>query len=202
MKNMLVVGITGRSGSGKTSVAEYYRGLGHPVADGDVVAREVVQPGSPALAELAAEFGSDILAPGGSLLRKALAAKAFATPAANQRLVQITHPYILRRFVQLAGEAEAAGQPLFFIDGAMILGSIVQPYCDRIIVVAAPHQEAMERIVQRDGISKAQAAQRLLAQLPEEEMRAAADYVIENNGTLPQLLQQATAVLNRLLQKE
>lgn len=199
---MLVVGITGRSGSGKSSVAQYYASLGHPVADGDELSRTVCRPGTPCLRELAQAFGDDILAPDGSLKRRELGAKAYASPKGNQTLIAITHPHIFREMQRLEDEACKAGAPLFFIDGAMIVGSMFQPHCDRIVLVVSETKLSISRIILRDGISKAAANARLSAQLAEEALRAAADFIIENNGSPAGLHRRADEVLRQLLEEE
>lgn len=199
---LLTVGVTGRSGSGKSTVAAYYAGLGYTVADGDVISRQMCMPGTACLKELAAAFGPDILDEEGALNRKALGALAFKTPQANQRLVDITHPHIIGEMLRLRDEAEKNGEKLFFADGAMIVGGALQPYCQRIVVVTSPQRLAISRIVLRDGISKTAVQSRLAAQLPEETLRAAANYVIENDGSRQALLHKAQAVLHSLLQDQ
>lgn len=198
MKKFQIIGITGRSGSGKSAVMQYFEKLGYHAAHGDVVAREVVMPGQPALKALAEAFGQDILNEDGTLRRAALAARAFASPEKNQTLVDITHPAILQRMLQMADDAAAAGQELFFVDGAMIIGNLVEPYCDKIVVVSAPEGEMLLRIMARDGISEQEAKQRLAAQMSDTEMCEAADYVLHNDGNLEQLQRRADKLLKTL----
>lgn len=199
MSGMLTVGITGRSGSGKSSVAARYAALGHTVADGDAISREVCAPGTPCLAQLALAFGGGILRADGSLDRKKLGAMAFADERANQRLVDITHPYIIEAFLARGRQAREAGAKLFFADGAVIVGGPFEPYCDRLIVVTAPQGVSVERIMRRDKIDEAAAHRRLAAQLGEDVLVAAADYVIENDADEETLRRRADAVLERLL---
>ena len=198
---MKIVAVTGRSGSGKSAVSAYYMQKGFPAVDGDAIAREITLPGSEALKALALTFGSDILAEDGSLLRNKLAKRAFATQQGNVKLISITHPHITRRLLDLAKEEEKRGVELFFVDGAMIVGQAVQSHCDKIIVVTAPHEEALARITRRDGISQEAAEQRLHAQLKEEELCEAADYVIKNDASIEELHQRAEQVLQCLLAK-
>lgn len=198
---MLVVGITGRSGSGKSTVAEHYKMLGYPVMDGDKISRDVTGIGSECLALLVEEFSDDILAEDGSLLRKKLAEKAFATPEKNARLLAITHPFILQEFLQRVRKAEKEGARLCFIDGAMIIGSLFEEQCDKIIVVSAEQAQEVARIMARDGITAEHAKARLSAQLSQKEMEAAASYCIKNNGTKAELTRKADVVLGQLLQE-
>lgn len=196
---MKVIAITGRSGSGKSTVSSYYASLGYPVLDADQAARDVVRPGSGCLAQLCAAFGADILRADGTLDRGVLAARAFASPETAHRLTQLTHPAIVRLLLERIARARAAGRPLAFVDGAVIVGEAFEPYCDAIVVVTASERESVSRIILRDGISKQAARARLAAQMSEEALRAAADYVIENTGDLQRLRERAKAVLDALL---
>ena len=115
---MKVIAITGRSGSGKSTVSAYYGSLGYPVLDADRTAREVTRPGGPCLAQLCDAFGSDILLPDGTLDRGCLAARAFATPEGTRRLTDITHPAIIRELLDGVAAAQSTGVPFVFVDGA------------------------------------------------------------------------------------
>ena len=186
---MITVGITGRSGCGKSTVTACFAARGVPVADADQISRQVLQPGSPVLAQLAARFGGDILSGEGVLDRRLLADRAFATPEGKADLDAITHPAIVRRIEAARQTAQAAGSPLFVIDGIW----------DRLIVVTAPYEVSVARIVARDGIRPEMARRRLDAQLPEAALTARADIVLANDGTQEQLRRQAGALAARLL---
>ncbi len=198
-RGMIVVGVTGRSGSGKSTVARHYAALGYPVADGDAISRQVCGPGSPCLAELTAAFGRNILAGNGTLLRHKLGELAYASPDANRRLVEITHRYILPEVEHRRARAQAGGAALFFLDGAIIVGGPAQALCDKIIVVTAELRLSVSRVILRDGVPKTVAYRRLKAQLPEQDLCAAADYVIANNERQDALLRRADAVLAQLI---
>ncbi len=196
-----LVAITGRSGAGKSAVREYYKSLGYPTADGDAIAREITEPGAACLIELKAEFGSDILHEDGTLNRTILGRTVFENEAKNRKLIDITHPHIAEKTFDLARKAQENGHSLFFVDGAMIVGLPFAEVCDKIIVVTAERALSISRIILRDGISKHMANNRLSAQKTEQELCAAADYVIENNSTQKALCEQADAVLKALLNK-
>lgn len=198
---MLKIGLTGRSGSGKTTVAKHYAKLGYPVADGDEISRQIMGRGSPAVAQLADAFGKDILDETGALNRRALGRQVYLSPTGNQTLIDITHPYIIRSMLKKAKEAETAGTPLFFMDGAMIVGYALERWCDRLIVVAADDSTALQRITLRDNVPQEDATARLAAQTPNAVLKKAADYWIENNGTLDMLIQKADEVLQLLLKE-
>lgn len=196
---MITVGITGRSGCGKSTVTACFAARGVPVADADQISRQVLQPGSPVLAQLAARFGGDILSGEGVLDRRLLADRAFATPEGKADLDAITHPAIVRRIEAARQAAQAAGSPLFVIDGAVLVGSVIDGIWDRLIVVTAPYEVSVARIVARDGIRPEMARRRLDAQLPEAALAARADIVLVNDGTQEQLRRQAGALAARLL---
>ena len=196
---MMTVGITGRSGCGKSTVTACFAAHGVPVADADQISRQVLQPGSPVLAQLAARFGGDILSGDGVLDRRLLADRAFATPEGKADLDAITHPAIVRRIEAARQAAQAAGSPLFVIDGAVLVGSVIDGIWDRLIVVTAPYEVSVARIVARDGIRPEMARRRLDAQLPEAVLAARADFLLANDGTQEQLRRQAGALAARLL---
>lgn len=201
MGDLMIVGITGRSGSGKSSLLNYYMSLGYPGVDGDVVSRHVCEKGSACLRKLAEAFGGDILDEDGNLQRGKLAVRAFSTPESNRRLVEITHPHIQWECERLEQEARNAGAKLFFIDGAMIVGNPFEAHIDKLIVVRSDPRLALSRIILRDGISKQAAHNRLDNQLSEEQLEAAADFVVENNGSAEALREKADEVLQHLLRE-
>ena len=198
---MKTVAITGRSGCGKSTVAQYCRSRGFPVLDGDAVAREVTQLGSPCLPALAKAFGADILDEDGALRRGVLAQRAFATKGDARRLTDITHPEIVRRLLAGVAQARAAGAKLVFVDGAVIVGAPFEPFCDAIIVVRAPQQVLEQRIMRRDGISRQAAQARLASQLAQEKLDAAATFLLDNTGSEQALRAQSRAVLENLLKE-
>lgn len=199
---MRVVGITGRSGCGKSTVTSWLAAQGYPCVDADAVAREVLAPGSPEaeslLSLLQKQFGCDIVDSGGALRRRLLADRAFATPQGTQALSAITHPAILARVRRAIAEARAAGERLLFLDGAAIVGTPFQELCDVLIVITAPEAECIRRICARDGIDETSARRRLAAQAPESVLCAAADHCLKNNSTPQVLLQQAADLLAKL----
>ena len=196
---MITLGITGRSGCGKSTVTAVFAQKGVPLADADQISREILLPGSPLLPQLAERFGKEILAPDGSLNRRLLADRAFATPEGKAALDSMTHPEIVRRIRAAKKAAELAGHRLFVLDGAVIVGTAAQQECDRLCVVTAPFETSVARIVARDAISPEMAERRLNAQTPEQVLTAAADYVLRNDGSLEQLRAAAEALCRQLL---
>ena len=185
---MQIIGITGRSGCGKSTLTDSIRAAGFRCVDADQVAREVLLPGSPCIVQLQQEFGADIVDEAGQVRRRLLADRAFATPQGTAWLTAITQPEIYHRLDLAMAEARQAGEKLFFVDGAVIVGTPFQKRCSHLVLVAAPYETSVQRICARDGIAPEMARRRLDAQLPENVLRAAADFVIENDGTLQQMV--------------
>ena len=196
---MITLGITGRSGCGKSTVTSIFSSKGVPLVDADQCSREMLLPGSPLLPQLAARFGADILRADGTLDRHLLADRAFASPEGKAALDALTHPEILRRIRAAKEAARRAGAPLFVLDGAVIVGSAAEGECDRLAVVTAPFETSVARIAARDGIAPEMAARRLNAQTPETELLAHADYVLRNDGPLAALEAAAAALCDELL---
>ena len=195
---MITLGITGRSGCGKSTVTAVFAAHGVPLADADQLSREILLPGSPLLPQLAARFGGEILRPDGTLDRRLLADRAFATPEGKAALDSLTHPAIVARIRAAKQAAQAAGASRFGLDGAVIVGTAAQAECDRLCVVTAPFEISVARIVARDGISPEMAARRLNAQTPEEVLLARADLVLRNDADLASLEAAAAALCEQL----
>ena len=179
---MLILGLTGKTGAGKSTVASYLEEKGAFVIDGDVVAREIVAPASACLGELSGAFGKEIILPDGSLDRKELAQRAFSSKEKTDLLNRITHPYIKRRFEELIDKAKAQGFCVAVIDAAALLESDCRELCEKIIVVHADETIRLDRILRRDGITVQQAMTRINGQRSDEYYLSQADIVINNNG--------------------
>ena len=195
---MITLGITGRSGCGKSTVTAVFAAHGVPLVDADQISREILLPGSPLLPVLAQRFGADILYADGSLNRRLLADRAFATPEGKAALDSITHPEIVRRIRAAKQAAQDAGAPLFVLDGAVILGTKAEGECNRLCVVTAPFEISVARIAARDNISPEMAARRLNAQTPEEVLLARADHILRNDADLASLEAAAAALCEQL----
>ena len=195
---MITLGITGRSGCGKSTVTAVFAAHGVPLADADQLSREILLPGSPLLPRLAQRFGADILKADGTLDRRLLADRAFATPAGTRALTAITQPEILHRIETRLQEAEQSGAELAFVDGAVIVGTPFEARCDALVLISAPYDTSVARICARDGITPEMARRRLDAQTPIETLRAAATHEVVNDGTAEQLAEKMHAVLQQL----
>lgn len=192
---VFVVGLSGGIGSGKSTVAALLAEAGYPVVDADAIAREIVEPGEPVLAELAAEFGADILDDTGALRRAELAARAFASGEATAALNRITHPAIRARTQQAFAQAAAAGHPAVIYDMPLLVDNGWHRDMDLVVIVDVAAEERIRRLVHYRGLSESDARQRMAAQISDEQRRAAADIVIDNNGTREQLEAQLRSLI-------
>jgi dephospho-CoA kinase len=181
-RRFLLVGLTGGLATGKSTVSAILRSLGCVIIDADVLAREVVGPGQPALAAIAQEFGADVLQADGSLDRKRLGAIVFVDPARRRRLEAITHPAIRDRYLGQLAELQAQGfEGIVVWDAPVMIESGGYKHMDRLIVVATDEATQRARLVARDG-DAADGARRIASQMPLAEKVKLADYVIDNSG--------------------
>jgi dephospho-CoA kinase len=183
------VAVTGGIGSGKSSVAALLAAHGAVVVDADRIAREVVEPGTPGLAAVVAEFGDGILGPDGALDRAAMASIVFADPQRRAALEAIVHPLVGRRSAELLAEAPAGA--LVVYDVPLLAESAVgslgrRTEFDAVVVVEAPLETRVARLVGR-GLAEADARARIAAQATDAQRRSIADHVVVNDGDLADL---------------
>lgn len=197
---MKVVGLTGGIGSGKSLVARLLRDDGVEVVDADAIAREVVRPGSPGLAAVVAAFGSDVLLPDGSLDRKRLGERVFSDPAARAQLNAITHPLIAAETARRLDVLRARRVPFAFYEAALLVENGMHAALDALVVVDTDPAIQRARVMARDGLSGAEAEQRIAAQAPRATRRAVADLILANDGSEAALAAQVAALVARLRQ--
>lgn len=194
---MLVVGLTGGIGSGKSTAARFFAARGVPVIDTDAIAREAVEPGTPALARIAEEFGPAVLTPAGTLDRAALRARVFADAEQRRRLEAILHPEIRARARKRLADPAA---PYAIVVVPLLLESGEWSFVQRVLVVDVPESVQRERACARDGLSRAQVDAVMSAQAGRERRLAAADDVLVNDRDLPTLERRVEALHRRYLQ--
>ena len=190
------VGLTGGIASGKSLVADRFGELGANVIDTDIIAREVVAPGQPALAEIAAEFGDGVIADDGTLDRPAMRSIIFSDDDARRRLEAIVHPRIRETALRRAAEGHGDYQLLVV---PLLTESPIRAEVDRIIVVDCDENDQIRRLIARDGESEGGARRILAAQASREERLAIADHVIRNDGSVEEALAQVDALHKELL---
>lgn len=186
------VGLTGGVASGKSTVAQLLVDLGAVLIDGDALAREVVARGTPGLAQVVEEFGAELLTDEGDLDRAALGRIVFSDEAARRRLEAITHPLIFERYAEL--EAAAPAGALVVHDIPLLAESGRAETFDEVIVVDAPTELQVERMMNDRGWTREEAESRIAAQASREDRLAIATIVIENSGSLDDLRAQVEAV--------
>jgi len=188
------VGLTGGIASGKSTVANLFAALGVPIVDTDVLAREVLEPGSPLLAEVLAHFGAGVAGPDGGLDRRALRARVFADPAERRWLEERTHPAIRARTDALC---DASRGPYVMVAIPLLVETGGADRFDRVLVVDVEPAVQLARLQARDGSTRAEAERILAAQATRAARLAVAHDVIRNDGDLAQLRDQVAALHRR-----
>lgn len=194
-----VIGITGGSGAGKTTVSDEFRKRGIEIIDADKVARLIMEPNQPCLKETAEAFGADILNEDGSLQRKKLAKIVFSDTKSLDILNRITHKYITEYFLEKIKNSDA---DIIGIDGAVLFESDINRCCDFMIGVVAEEKERVKRIVKRDNISEEEAVMRINSQKKNEFYIENCDYLVYNDNDRTKISEAVEEVLGKLGEKE
>jgi dephospho-CoA kinase len=189
------VGVTGIYASGKGTVCEMFGELGAWVIDTDIIAREIVEPGSEGLKMLIGEFGRDILDPDGTLNRRGLAKMVFNDPDRVKRLNGITHPLILNKTLELTVKNEGA---IYMVNTPLLFEAGFDQYMDKNIVVTAGNDQVIKRGINRDGITETEIRDRLKNQISLNDKIKKADYVIDNSGALENTKRQVLSIWKTL----
>ncbi len=198
---MIVVGLTGQSGAGKTAAGKIFAEHGFAVIDADKVAREVMRKGSDCLAETAARFGEEYLLPDGTLDRRKLAGLVFSDKAALNDLERITYPHINRRVEEMIEESRRRGEKYLLLDAPTLFEAGEEKLCSCIAAVVADEAVRRERIIQRDGISAEQVRRRFENQRSTGFFRANSDYIIENGGTEEELAARTEDIIRMITER-
>ncbi len=196
MNKGLTVAITGQSGCGKSTLSRYYMSKGYPVIDCDEVAK-YVRTLTECQIELADYFGYDILKEG-RVDTKLLSQRAFSSRENLQKLTDITHRFIEKEIVKRRDEFFAAGHKTVFVDGAVIIGFVTEKHCDKFIVVVVDKEKQFSRIMKRDNLTPEQTGRRVKGRTPYSKLLKKADYVINNNTTVEELILQGELILRQI----
>jgi dephospho-CoA kinase len=194
---VLLVGLTGGIGSGKSTVARLLEKRGAVVFDADLLAREAVEPGTPGHAAVIERFGADVLAPGGELDREALASIVFADPSARRDLEEIVHPEVRRLFAE-GSEAYRDTDRVVVFSAPLLVETGMHTAFEILVVVSATVATQIERLMRQRGMSEASIRARIEAQAPLEDKAAVADFLVDNEGTLEELESQVERLWNDL----
>jgi dephospho-CoA kinase len=195
---VLLIGLTGNIASGKTEVARILADLGATVIDADELARDVVRPGTAALAAIVSRWGEGMLHPDGTLNRAALRAIVFSSEADRLELNRIVHPEVKGLRDQLVEEAKARGDVAVVAAIPLLFEVGLEREYDRVILVDAPEDVRLSRLVRRRGISEAEARRMMAAQMPAASKRPRADIVIDNDADLKALRRSVERAWNEL----
>lgn len=195
---MKKIGLTGGIGSGKSTVAKLLADAGFTVVDADKIAREIMEPGSPVLDDVAAAFGDDLIRADGSLDRGELARRAFVDKQATEKLNSITHPAIRAESERRFAAAEAAGEPAVVYDMPLLVELGMHRDMDLTIVVDVDAEERVRRLTSSRGLDESDARARIAQQIDAATRNAAADIIIDNNGDPSALKPQVDALVERL----
>jgi dephospho-CoA kinase len=194
---VLLVGLTGGIGSGKSTVARLLEKRGAVVFDADLLAREAVEPGTPGHAAVIERFGADVLAPGGELDREALASIVFADPSARRDLEEIVHPEVRRLFAE-GSEAYRDSDRVVVFSAPLLVETGMHTAFEILVVVSATVATQIERLMRQRGMSESSIRARIEAQAPLEDKAAVADFLVDNEGTLDELESQVDRLWNDL----
>ncbi len=199
MDKSMVVGITGGPATGKSLVAGEFRRLGAVVIDADIIAREVLTPGRPEFTATVQTFGKSIVMGDGTIDRKALGRIVFSDYDRLAELTAITHPAIIKNIKERIAEFRAAGQAgVLALDAPLLFESGLESDVDKIIVVFTDEDVQVKRLMKRDGLDEARALQRIRSQMPLDEKKSHAHYLIDNNGAPEDTLRDVRIVYERL----
>jgi len=196
---MAVIGLTGGIACGKSAVAALLQARGVAIVDADVVAREVVEPGTEGLAAVVEAFGEDMVQPNGGLDRKALGARVFGDPVALRRLNAILHPRIATESAARLAALSAAGHAFAVYEAALLVENGIHRGMDALIVVSTSAALQRARLCARDGCTPAEAEARIAAQMPMEDKRRVADWVIDNDSDRAALEARVEVVYDALV---
>lgn len=195
---MKKIGLTGGIGSGKSTVAKLLSEHGFVVVDADKIAREIMEPGSPVLDEVAAAFGDDLINEDGSLDRGELARRAFVDKQSTEKLNSITHPAIRAESERRFAAAEAAGEPAVVYDMPLLVELGMHRDMDLTVVVDVDAEERVRRLTDSRGLDEADARARIAQQIDADTRNAAADVIIDNNGAEADLKPQVERLTKRI----
>ncbi|MEO5815489.1 MAG: dephospho-CoA kinase [Gemmatimonadaceae bacterium] len=198
---MLLVGLTGNIGSGKSAVAQLLSERGATIIDADVLARRAVEVGTAAYKAIAERWGTSILSSDGGIDRAALRRIVFSDPVQLEQLNAYVHPEVERMRELLVEQARVRGDRLVVCDIPLLFERRLTESFDRIVLVDAPRPVRLDRLVRERGLRETEAMDMIVAQMPAELKRARADHIVDNDGTLTQLDQRVTEVWSALLQE-
>ena len=194
MTRVKLIGLTGQSGAGKSTAAELFEENGMTVINADALVAEIYESSPACLKSVAASFGADIINPDGTLNRKLLARRAFESKDHTALLGAIVHPFVIAETLKIL--KTLSGTVVF--DAPQLFESNMDAVCDVIVSVTADEGVRAGRIIERDGLTREQARERISAQHSEEFFRSHSDYILENNGNIARFKAQTSALIEKI----
>lgn len=192
----MIIGLTGSIASGKSTVSKMLVELGYPVVDADMVARQVVEPGTETLAAIETIFGSEVVLQDGTLDRAKLGEIIFNDPASRQQLNAVIHPAIRKEILRQRDAFLSEGFETVVLDIPLLFESKLLNFAEKILVVSVSEENQLKRLMERNGLTEQEALARIGSQLPMSVKEAGADAVVFNNGTIEETRQQLLEILN------
>ena len=197
MRDFVIVGLTGATGSGKSTVSGFFKENGFVIIDADKIARKALLPESSCLKQVCGAFGKDILNPDGTLDRKRLAKKAFSSKENAQLLNDITHPWIFLQVMKMCRENIDSGNKKIVFDAPLLFESRSEIMCDCVVSVTAPKEVRMQRLLKRDGLTREQLEKRMSVQQSDEFYIAKSDFVIDGSKSLEEIKSEVEFLINK-----
>ncbi len=199
---MKVIGLTGGIGTGKSTVARLFREKGIPVIDLDRIVRDLQKPGKDVYKQIVEVFGREILLEDGTLDRKKLGEIVFADPEKRETLNRIVHPAVLEKLKDLLFKYQASGEELVIVEVPLLYELKLENLFDDVILVYAPEEVQLKRVMERDQLSRQEAMNRIKSQIPIEEKKRRATIVIDNSGSLEDTREQFERIYRQLISNE
>ncbi|WP_277585494.1 dephospho-CoA kinase [Psychrobacillus antarcticus] len=191
----MIIGLTGSIASGKSTVANMFKEMGFPIIDADLVARVVVEKGTPTIKMIEETFGTEVIQEDGALNRETLGEIIFSNPSKRKQLNDIIHPAIRAEMLAQKSHLAEQGHPVIIMDIPLLFESRLQSFVDKVLVITVTEQMQLERLMARNSFTHEEAKLRIQSQLPLSVKEEGADAVIYNNGTIEETKQQLEKIL-------
>ena len=198
LEGVMVVGLTGQTGAGKTTVCKVFEENGFSIINADIIARKVMEKGMPCLCEICEFFGKDILLDDGSLNRQKLSKLVFTDKKKLELLNSVTYPYITSEILKTIRHYSKKGSKLILLDAPTLFESRADDFCELIISVIAKETIRLNRIISRDKLTEDAALNRMSSQYQEDFFRENSDFIIKNNGDMKNLFDVAKEVSDKI----
>lgn len=199
MRNFTLIGLTGSTGSGKSTVAEFFRQNGYIIIDADKIARQALAKDSSCLKQVCGVFGEDILNSDGSLNRQELAARAFSSGENTRLLNDITHPWIFLQVLKICRQNIDKGNNKLLFDAPVLFESNSDIMCDAVVCVTAPREIRLRRLLRRDGLSEEQIRKRMSVQHDDEYYTSRSDFVIDGSLSLNEIKDKVREISDKFI---